>query len=228
MSAFGVVGEMDDFQRVVVGIVEIGAAAGEDALLALILAEDVDAPGLELGYRRVVGVAIDHEGVVDDVGEPPAAGIAAEYDIVVAGFEKHEVGVLLRHLADEFEPEDVGIEHPAARGIADRNGEVQDAFGLDHARTSAAATPSHGKLRRSLEKISPPINTRRRKVPCRLQRLTAAHLVWWLLDARFRGHDSAGRMVKECSTAAAARSRRAGSGTRAPSRLGSVRRCAAR
>src|SRR5262245_15473857 len=166
MSAFGVVGEMYDFERVVVGIVEISAAAGEDALLALVLAEHVDAPGLELGHRRVEGVAVDHEGVVDDVGKPIAAGFASEYDIVVAGLEEHEVGVLLRHLADKLEPEDVGIESPAARGIADRNGEMQDAFGLDHGGTFAAATPSQKKLPASLEKISSPINTRVRHVPC--------------------------------------------------------------
>src|SRR5262249_49092701 len=148
-----------------VGVVEISAAAGEDALLAVVLAEHVDAPGLELGHRRVVGVAIDHEGVVDDVGEPFAAGFAPEHDIVIAGFEEHEVGVLLRHLADEFEPEYVGIERPAARGIADRNGEVQDAFGLDHGRTSGQRRDRTEKYAASLEKISPAINTRRRYVP---------------------------------------------------------------
>src|SRR5215475_12765098 len=172
MSAFGVVGEVDDFEGVVVGIVEIGAAAGEDALLALVLAEHVDAPGLELGDRRVVGVAVDHESVVDDVGEPPAAGLASEHHVVVAGLEEHEVGVLLGDLADEFEPEDVGIESPAARGIADRNGEVQDAFGLDHGGTSGQRRRRTEKYAASLEKISPAINTRRRKVPCRPQRLT--------------------------------------------------------
>src|SRR5262249_50442066 len=122
----------------------------EDALLALVLAEHVDAPGLELGDRRVVSVAVDHESVVDDVRKPTAAGLASEHHVVVAGLEEHEVGVLLGDLADEFEPEDVGIESRAARGIADRNGEVQDAFGLDHAGASAAATPSHGKVRRQL------------------------------------------------------------------------------
>src|SRR5262249_30019973 len=41
--------------------------------------------------------------------------------------------ILLRHLGHEFKPENVGIEGAAAGGVADRNGHVQNAFGLDHA-----------------------------------------------------------------------------------------------
>src|SRR5262249_3026483 len=163
MSAFCVVGEMDDFESVVVGIVEIGAAAGEDALVALILAEHVDALGLELGDGRLKGIAVDHEGMVDDVGEPLAAGFAPEHDVVAARFQEHEMRILLRHLRDELEPEDIGVEGPAAGGIADRNGEVQDAFGFDHLGTFAGASGSR-ELPATLEKISPAIKQPARRV----------------------------------------------------------------
>src|SRR6266436_3471864 len=157
---------MNDFERVVVRVVEIGAAAGEDAFVALILPEHIHTLGFELGHRRIVGVAIDHEGVVDDVGKPAAAGIAAEDDIIGAGFEEHEMRILLRHLGHEFEPENVGVEGAAAGGVADRNGHVQNAFSLDHANLPR----SHGACRWaekfstiSLEKISRTINTRHRQ-----------------------------------------------------------------
>src|SRR5712691_11733737 len=121
MSALRPVGEMDDLERVAVGIVEIGAAAGEDAVLAL-------------GYRRVVGVAVDHEGVMNDVGKPAAAHLAPKDHVVGARFEEYEMGIVLRRLRHEFEPENLGIEGAAAPEIADRNGHMQDALGPDHGR----------------------------------------------------------------------------------------------
>src|SRR5262249_22868354 len=107
--------------------------ASEDAFVALILPEYVHALGFELGHCRIVGVAVDHEGVVNGVGKPSAAGVAAEQDIVGTRFEEHEMRILLRHLGHEFEPENIGVEGAAAGRIADRNGHVQNAFGLDHA-----------------------------------------------------------------------------------------------
>src|SRR5689334_9518289 len=127
----GLIGEMDDLERVAVGVVEVGAAAGEHADVALLLAEHLDALGLELRYRGVESIAVDDESVMDDVGEALAPLLAAEDDIVGAGFEEHEVRVALRRLGDEFEAEHVGVEGAAAAEVADRNGDVQYAFGLD-------------------------------------------------------------------------------------------------
>src|SRR5215470_15490566 len=133
ISAFCPIGEMNDFERVVVWIVEIGAAAGEHAFVALVLPEHIHALGLELGHGRIVGVAVDHEGVVDDVGKPPAAGVAAEDDIVGAGFEEHEMRIFLRHLGHELEAENVGVEGAAAGEVTHWNRHMQNAFGLDNA-----------------------------------------------------------------------------------------------
>src|SRR5262249_52432802 len=111
---------------------EIGAAAGEPALIALPLPEYVHAPGFEFRHRRIVGVAIDHEGMVNDVGKSFAARIAAKQDIVGAGFKKYEMRILFWRFAHEFETENVGGEAAAACEDADRNRAEQDAFGLDH------------------------------------------------------------------------------------------------
>src|SRR5262249_14456116 len=162
ISAFCPIGEMNDFERVVVWVVEISAAAGEDAFVALVLPEHVHAFGLELGHRRIVGVAVDHEGVVDDVGKPRAAGVAAEDDIVGAGFEEHEMRILLRHLGHEFKAESVGVEGATTSEVADRDRHMQNTFGLDHANP-----PSQRWYRFSrgtffidrLEKISSSFNT---------------------------------------------------------------------
>src|SRR5215472_10695588 len=157
---------MNDFERVVVRIVEVGAAAGEDAFVALVLAEHVHPLGLELGHRRIVGVAVDHEGVVDDVGKPPAAGVAAEYDIVGAGFEEHEMRIFLRYLGHELEAENVSVEGAAAGEVAHRNRHVQNAFGLDHASPPLQRrhTPTRGTFSiDSLEKISRTFNPTYRK-----------------------------------------------------------------
>ena len=131
---------MKDFERVVIGVVEIGAAAGEDPFVALVLPEHVHALGFELGHRRIVGVAIDHEGVVNVFGKPSAAGVAAEYDIVGAGFEEHEMRILLRHLGHELEAENVGVEGATTSEVAHRNRHMQNAFGLDHGKPSLTAT----------------------------------------------------------------------------------------
>src|SRR5262249_44733194 len=90
VSALRTIGEVNDFERVVVWVMEIGAAAGEHALIALLLPEHIHAPGFEFRHRRVVGVAIDHEGIMNDVGKSPAARVAAKKDIAGAGFEKYE------------------------------------------------------------------------------------------------------------------------------------------
>src|SRR5262245_43844801 len=152
---------MNDFERVVVWIVEIGAAAGEHAFVALVLPEHIHALGLELGHGRIVGVAVDHEGVVDDVGKPPAAGVAAEDDIVGAGFEEHEMRIFLRHLGHELEAENVGVEGAAAGEVTHWNRHMQNAFGLDHANPPLQRryTPTRGKFSfDSLEKISRTFN----------------------------------------------------------------------
>src|SRR5215470_11090443 len=162
ISAFCPIGEMNDFERVVVWIVEIGAAAGEHAFVALVLPEHIHALGLELGHRRIVGVAVDHAGVVDDVGKPPASGVAAEDDIVGAGFQEHEMRILLRHLGHEFEAENVGVEGATTSEVADRDRHMQNAFGLDHTNPPSQRwyRPSRGKLFiDSLEKISRTFNT---------------------------------------------------------------------
>jgi hypothetical protein len=69
---------------------------------------------------------------MDDVGKSPAARLAPKQDIVGARFKKHEVRIFFWRLRHELEPENLGIEGPAAGEIAHRNGHVQNAFGLDH------------------------------------------------------------------------------------------------
>src|SRR5262249_47927767 len=115
-----------------------GAAAGEDALVALVLAEHVHAMGLELDDRRLVGVAVDHEGVMNDVREPAPARLAPEDDVIGTRLEEHEMGIFFLRLRHEFEPKNLGIESAAALEIADRNGHMQDAFGPDHGRSLMA------------------------------------------------------------------------------------------
>src|SRR5262249_62189005 len=56
VSALRTIGEVHDFERVVVWVMEIGAAAGEHALIALLLPEYVHAPGFEFRHRRIVGM----------------------------------------------------------------------------------------------------------------------------------------------------------------------------
>src|SRR5262245_56571480 len=124
--------EVNDFERVVVWVMEIGAAAGEHALIALLLPEHIHAPGFEFRHRRVVGVAIDHEGIMNDVGKSPAARVAAKKDIAGAGFEKYEMRILFWRFRHEFKAENVGVEAAAAGEVADRNRHAYDAFGLDH------------------------------------------------------------------------------------------------
>src|SRR5262249_49708927 len=152
--------------RVVVWIVEVGAAAGEHAFVALVLPEYVHALGFELGHRRIVGVAVDHEGVVDDVGKSGAAGVAAEYDIVGAGFQEHEMRILLRHLGHEFEAENVGVEGATAGRVAHGYRHMQNASGLDHANPPSQRwyRPTRGKFFvDTLEKISRTFNTTSRR-----------------------------------------------------------------
>src|SRR5262249_51328148 len=55
--------------------------------------------------------------------------------------------ILLRHLGHEFESENVGVEGAAAGQVADRNGHVQNAFGLDHVKLPCSdGMPSGGKF----------------------------------------------------------------------------------
>src|SRR5262249_61400127 len=107
-------------------------ARGHPAWSALLPREYVQPLGCEFRHRRIVGVAIDHEGMVNDVGKSLAARIAAKQDIVGAGFKKYEMRILFWRFGHEFETENVGVESAAASEVADRNRHVQDAFGLDH------------------------------------------------------------------------------------------------
>src|SRR5262249_20615754 len=55
--------------------------------------------------------------------------------------------ILLRHLGHEFESENVSVEGAAACKVADRNGHVQDAFGLDHVKLPCSdGVPSGGNF----------------------------------------------------------------------------------
>src|SRR5262249_21545002 len=90
---------------------------------------------------------------------------ATEDDVVGAGFEEHEMGIFLRHLGHEFEPENVSVEGAAAGQVADRNRHVQDAFGLDHAnlpRSDSGCRRVQSSID-SLEKISVTINPAHRR-----------------------------------------------------------------
>jgi len=71
--------------------------------------------------------------------------------------------IVLGRLGDEFEPEHVGVEGATACQVTDRDGDMQDAFGLDHgrllARRSTAVTAR--LFVNSLENLRGAINMRR-------------------------------------------------------------------
>src|SRR5262245_25177258 len=142
--------EVDELDRVAVGIVEIGVAASEAAVTLVLVEQHLDALRLRVGERGVEVCAVEHEGVVDQ-GIPPAVRWR-----VIAGARQHEILLAAAHehgaviLPPEGRAYDLLVEAPGAVEVGHAEREMQDAAWLDRPRggvAHAAGAPE----RRALE-----------------------------------------------------------------------------
>src|SRR5579871_854631 len=130
--------QIDELDDVAVGIADIGAAADEHAGLAVLFLEDFDALFGQALDRVVVGLRRDLERGVDLVA---AAGVERDRVLRIGQIEKIAAGAQEHDAlgaADFLEAEQLGVEFFGAVEILYRNGEVQNAVGLDHACPYAA------------------------------------------------------------------------------------------
>src|SRR4029453_1609128 len=127
--------EVDELDRIAVGIVEIGVATGEAAVALVLVKQHLDALRLDIGECGVEVLSPEHEGVVDQ--RIPSAVRRR----VIAGARQHEILLAAAHEygAVVLPPEGrtyhllVEASRPVEVGHAER--EMQDARGLDRPRS---------------------------------------------------------------------------------------------
>jgi carboxymethylenebutenolidase len=130
--------EVDELDRIAVGIVEIGVATGEAAVALVLVKQHLDALRLDIGECGVEVLSPEHEGVVDQ--RIPSAVRRR----VIAGARQHEILLAAAHEygAVVLPPEGrtyhllVEASRPVEVGHAER--EMQDARGLDRPRSGIA------------------------------------------------------------------------------------------
>ena len=132
----GIVRAIDDLQRRCVGVPEIEARTVDRPALAVLLEEDVHALAAQRGFRGLVCVRVDHEGVMDAVRHLGLAFLDRrrpfdQQHAHTAGIQEGDF--LVRQLREELATDKLGVELCALVDIADRNAEVSDTLEFDHA-----------------------------------------------------------------------------------------------
>src|SRR5262245_38229452 len=123
--------ELDDGA---IGIADIELAAYEDAFLAVFFLEDLDAFGGEKGLGRFILLRVHFEGVVCSATVFCIAlqrrVASRQNDVIFSCAQKHHArrGRTLY----QRQPEDLRIKFTTRLEIADRDAEMNDAFGFDH------------------------------------------------------------------------------------------------
>src|SRR5579871_3466487 len=123
---------MHDLENVAIRIVKIGAVAAEGSRSPLLLVDDPDAVLGQKCLGPYVFVGSDTEGMVN-VGFVAGIGIdgifrTGQHEAVSAGLHEDHVVVP----PDPAHPYDLGIELLGPVEILDRNGEMENTFGLQH------------------------------------------------------------------------------------------------
>ena len=119
--------EVDELDRVAVGVVEIGVTAGEAAVALVLVQQHLDAAGFDMRERGIEILDVEHEGVMDQRIAAPVlrrmiAG-ARQHEILLAAAHEHR-GVVL---APEGGADDLLVEPPGLVEIGHAEGEMQDA-----------------------------------------------------------------------------------------------------
>src|SRR6476469_5336591 len=119
--------EVYEFDGIAVGIVEIGVPAGEAAMPLVLVEEDLDPAGLDMGERGIERIAVDQEGMMDQrigaaVGRRVVA-CARQYEIVIAAAHEHGAVVLPPEAGADY----VLVKPPRTLEILDAEREMQDA-----------------------------------------------------------------------------------------------------
>src|SRR5262245_19933112 len=132
----GIARAIDDLQRRSVRVPEIEARTVDRPALAVLLEEDVHALAKQRGFRGLVCVRVDHEGVMDAIRHLGLAFLNRRWPLDqqqahAAGIEEGDL--LVRQLREELATDNFGVELCALVDIADRNAEVSNPFEFDHA-----------------------------------------------------------------------------------------------
>jgi hypothetical protein len=122
---------MNDLEHVAVRVVKISPRPVYSTALAVLFEEDIDAVGRQVLLGGFIVLRFYDEGVMDVVVVRVYPRIRSGKDqAIAAAIEKHHAAVMI-HL-DGGHAEYLGVEGHAANRIGDRQGEMGNAFGLDH------------------------------------------------------------------------------------------------